>query len=98
MKDNQPPYETLEDLYIEFLLCQEKTQDEEAWIESRYWQGKKDGLRLALSVLAPDAEKARKWAQLQLSSKGSYYVSEKERGLLEKMAGWQTPEAGGNDV
>lgn len=82
------PYEVLVDLYIEFNLCQETAEGEGQHVLARYWQGKKDGLRLALAVFAPDAKDAKRWAGLQLTSTQSHYVSEKEDKLLEKLAGW----------
>ena len=80
LHDFAEAYELCEDLFIDYLG---KWNDAAESKEMRYWQGKKDGLRMALTLLAPTAEKAKSWAVLQMTS-GKGDLLDKELDLLEE--------------
>jgi hypothetical protein len=63
----------LEAAYTEALSLYGKVRDKHAEVafdqdEERYWQGKKDGVRLALALLAPDLEDRERWKRIQEST------------------------------
>lgn len=46
--------------------------------QMNYWQGKKDGIRIAIALIAPNEQAQRSW-ELQQESSNNGYATEKEQ-------------------
>lgn len=76
-------YEELDQIYNAVYLKWEETSVEPG-CEGRYWQGKKDGLRIAMALIATEDAARRNMVNLQLTSRRSH-LTEEEWSVLERL-------------